>query len=55
MSSIPFDDLALLEPRLGEVARLLKDLRDKKSIAFTPECARIIFEHLSDLLRQATQ
>jgi hypothetical protein len=50
----PFDDLTLLEPRFGEVARLLKDLRDRKSINFTADGDRTIFEHLSELLRQAT-
>lgn len=55
MPSISFDDLAVVDPRFAQVARILENIRDHKAVNFSAECDRVIFEHLTNLLRETTQ
>jgi hypothetical protein len=55
MPSICFDDVVTLEPRLGEVARLLEEIHRDKRINFTTEADSVIYTYLERRLRQATQ
>ena len=54
-SPIPFDDLAVLEPRFAEVSRLLEEIRQRKQINFTTESDSVIYTYLERRLREATQ
>jgi hypothetical protein len=55
MPSTIIDDLAALEPRLAEVAHLLKDIRDNPAVRFTAKIDIEVYEHLHELLKQATR